>query len=111
MNMPTVGIGAVEYSRLVTRTDVPELVNSTAPADEGALNAANTMSSNARDSRGASTNVACGAAPGHAPKKHRYTAVTDTGVVYDVLNTRTSEKKGLAAEPTGNDVTAGMVNV
>jgi len=31
--------------------------------------------------------------------------------VYDVLNTRTSEKKGDAAVPTGSDVTAGIVNV
>jgi hypothetical protein len=69
------------------------------------------MSSNARDSRAPSTNVACGATPGHVPRKHRYTAVTDTGAVYDVLNTRTSEKNGLAADPTGNDVTAGNVTV
>jgi hypothetical protein len=37
--------------------------------------------------------------------------VTDTADVYDVLNTRTSEKNGLAAAPTGNDVTAGNVTV
>jgi hypothetical protein len=28
-----------------------------------------------------------------------------------VLNTRTSEKNGLAADPTGSDVTAGNVTV
>jgi hypothetical protein len=69
------------------------------------------MSSNARDSRVPSVNVTCGAAPGQAPRKHRYTAVTDTADVYDVLKTRTSEKNGLAADPTGNDVAAGSVNV
>jgi hypothetical protein len=31
--------------------------------------------------------------------------------VYDVLNTLTSEKNGDAADPTGNDATAGTVNV
>jgi hypothetical protein len=110
-NIPTVGIGAVENNRLVTRTALPELVNSTAPADPGALKVARIMSSNARDSRTASVKVVCGAAAGHAPRKHRYTAVTDTGAVYDVLNTRTSEKNGEAAVPTGSDVTAGIVNV
>jgi hypothetical protein len=75
------------------------------------LNAEEIMSSNGRDSRGDSVNVTCGAAPGHAPRKHRYTAVTDTADVYDVLKTRTSEKNGLAAAPTGNDVTAGNVRV
>ena len=39
------------------------------------------MSSNARDSRGASVNVTSGAVPGHAPRKHRYTAVTETGSI------------------------------
>jgi hypothetical protein len=77
--MPTVGTGAVEYSRLVTRTDVPLLVSSTAPAEEGASNAVATKSSNARDSRGASVNVACGAEAGQFPRKQRYTAVTETG--------------------------------
>jgi hypothetical protein len=81
MNIPTVGIGAVENSRLVTRRLLPELVSSTAPPDDGALNVAFTISSNARDSRAASVNVTCGAVAGHAPRKHRYTAVTLTGVV------------------------------
>ncbi|MDQ5857902.1 MAG: hypothetical protein M3542_06450, partial [Acidobacteriota bacterium] len=89
----------------------PALVNSTAPAVAGELNVAKIMSSNARDSRGPSTNVACGPTTGHAPRKHRYTALTVTEPVYDVLNTRTSEKNGLAADPTGNDVTAGNVTV
>ena len=35
-----------------------------------------TMSSNARDSRGASVNCSCGAGDGHVPMKHRYVAVT-----------------------------------
>src|SRR6266540_7572429 len=100
-----------EKSRLVTRTESPVLVNSTAPAVEGALNAEEIMSSNAFDSLGKSVKVTCGAAPGQAPRKHRYTAVTDTADVYDVLKTRTSEKNGLAAEPTGRDVTAGNVTV
>jgi hypothetical protein len=100
-----------EYRRLVTRTESPELVNSTAPAVDAAPNDDKIMSSNARDSRAPSTNVTCGAVPGHAPTKHRYTAVTDTDDVYDVLNTRTSEKNGLAAAPSGNDATAGSVNV
>jgi hypothetical protein len=112
MNIPLVPPPAAgEYSRLVTRTESPALVNSTAPAVDGALKVDRIMSSNARDSRDASTNEAWGATPGHAPRKHRYTAVTDTGPVYDVLNTRTSEKNGLAALPTGNDVTAGSVTV
>src|SRR5688572_20888082 len=112
MNIPLVPPpDAGEYNRLVTRTESPTLVNSTAPAVAGELNVARIMSSNARDSRGPSTNTACGPAPGHAPRKHRYTAVTDTDPVYDVLNTRTSEKNGLAADPTGNDVTAGNVTV
>jgi hypothetical protein len=110
-NIPTVGIGTVEYNRLVTRTELPELVSSTAPAEDGAPNAENAMSSNARDSRAANVKLTCGAPTGHAPRKHRYTAVTATGNVYDVLNTRTSEKNGDAADPTGNDVTAGIVNV
>jgi hypothetical protein len=109
--IPTVGTGAVEYRRLVTRTDVPELVNSAVPADDGASKTPATMSSNARDSRAESVNVACGAAPGHVPRKHRYTAVTETGEVYDVLKTRTSEKKGAAAEPGGREATAGSVRV
>ncbi len=100
-----------EKSRLVTRTELPELVNSTAPAVDGALNAEEIMSSNALDSRGERVKGTCGAVPGHAPRKHRYTAVTETGAVYDVLKTRTSEKNGLAAAPTGNDVTAGSVSV
>src|SRR5688572_25943580 len=95
MNIPLVPPpDAGEYNRLVTRTESPTLVNSTAPAVAGELNVARIMSSNARDSRGPSTNTACGPAPGHAPRKHRYTAVTDTDPVYDVLNTRTSEKTG-----------------
>jgi hypothetical protein len=112
MNIPLVPPPAAgEYNRLVTRTESPELVNSTAPAVAGELNVDKIMSSNARDSRGPRTNDACGLTPGHAPRKHRYTAVTDTEPVYDVLNTRTSEKNGLAADPTGNDVTAGNVTV
>jgi hypothetical protein len=67
MNMPTVGTGAVENSRLDTRTLVPALVNSAAPADDGALNVAATMSSNARDSRGASVKDVCGGAGGQVP--------------------------------------------
>jgi hypothetical protein len=109
--MPTVGTGAVEYIRLVTRTDVPLLVNSAAPADDGALKAATTMSSMGRDSRAARVKVAWGAPPGHVPRKHRYTAVTETGEVYDVLKTRTSEKKGAAADPGGSEATAGSVTV
>src|SRR5512144_1964091 len=71
MNIPTVGIGAVENSRLVTRTSLPELENSTAPPLDGALKVASTMSSNARDSRGDSVKLTCGAAAGHVPRKHR----------------------------------------
>jgi hypothetical protein len=69
------------------------------------------MSSNACDSRAARVNVACGGAPGHVPRKHLYTAITETGDVYDVLKTRTSEKKGAAAEPGGRDAAAGNVKV
>jgi hypothetical protein len=69
------------------------------------------MSSSACDSRAPSAKVACGAVAGQVPRKHRYTAVTETDDVYDVLNTRTSEKNGLAADPAGSDATAGIVNV
>src|SRR6476659_324573 len=102
---------AGEKSRLVTRRSSPELVNSTAPAVDGVLNADWIMSSKARDSRGPTVNCTCGAAAGQGPRKQRYTAVTPTGAVYEVLNTRTSEKNGLAAEPTGSEVTAGTVSV
>jgi hypothetical protein len=73
------------------------------------LKAVTTMSSNARDSRAASVKVACGAAPGHVPRKQRYTAVTETGEAYDVLKTRTTERKGAAADPGGSEATAGSV--
>src|SRR5689334_3224051 len=57
-NIPLVPPEATgEKSRLVTRIRSPELVNSTAPAVDGALKADWIMSSNARDSRGASENV------------------------------------------------------
>src|SRR4026209_1604597 len=71
MNIPLVPPPATgEYRRLVTRLASPALVNSTAPADAGALNVVKIMSSNARDSRAPSTNVACGAAAGHVHRKH-----------------------------------------
>jgi hypothetical protein len=75
------------------------------------LNADAIMSSNARDSRGANVKLIWGADAGHVPRKHRYTAVTETGDVYEVLNTRTSEKNGLAAAPGGSEVAAGSVKV
>ena len=59
MNIPLVPPPAAgEYRRLVTRTEFPALVNSTAPAVDGALNVDRIMSSKARDSRGPSTNDA-----------------------------------------------------
>jgi hypothetical protein len=66
------------------------------------------MSSNAFDSRGANVNVNTGAVPGHATvaMKHRYVAVTSKLDVYDVLNTRTSEKNGF---PPCIDAAAGNV--
>ena len=42
--------------------------------------------------------VEVGAEAGHGPMKQRYLAVTFRLAVYDVLNARTSEKKG--APPT-----------
>src|SRR5450830_1542270 len=66
------------------------------------------MSSNAFDSRAPSVNTCGGTGDAH-PTKHRYTAVTVTGVVYDVLNTRTSEKNGATGRT--NDAATGMVVV
>jgi hypothetical protein len=109
MNIPTVGVGAVEYRRLVTTTSEAfageATSNSTPPAEFGATNAETTMSSKARDSRGDSEKVVC-ADDGQAPMKHRYVAVIWALDAYDVLNTRTSEKNGDA--PT-IDATAGTV--
>jgi hypothetical protein len=50
----------------------------------------------------------CGATADAHPK-HRYTAVTVTADVYDVLNTRTSEKNGATGRTT--DAATGNVNV
>ena len=77
MNMPTVGVGKVENSRLVTTSwsSGPSKTNSTPPAVFGCRKVAATMSSKARDSRGASVKVDCGAIEGHvnpiAAMKHR----------------------------------------
>src|SRR5437016_2224504 len=65
------------------------------------------MSSNAFDSRFSSVNT-CGATADAHPK-HRYTAVTVTPDVYDVLNTRTSEKNGATGRTT--DAATGNVTV
>src|SRR5512134_317285 len=71
-NIPLVPpVAAGEYRRLVTRIELPALVSSTAPADDGAWNVAETMSSNARDSRAPRVKAACGAVAGHVPRKQR----------------------------------------
>src|SRR5712691_3248344 len=107
MNIPTApptGCGNGEYNRDVT-TIVPaeaELVNSTAPNEFGVANKLTQISSNDFASRGANVNALTGCDP------DRYTAVTDTLAVYDVLNTRTSERNG--ANPC-TDAAAGNVTV
>ena len=74
MNIPTVGVGAVEYRRLVTTTSDAvagdATSNSTPPAEFGAANVEATMSSKPLDSRGESVNVA-GADAGQVPRKQR----------------------------------------
>src|SRR5207245_2016557 len=65
------------------------------------------MSSNAFDSRGDNVKVCGGTADAHP--KHRYTAVTVSTDVYDVLNTRTSEKNGATGRTT--DAATGNVTV
>jgi hypothetical protein len=107
MNIPTApptGCGNGEYSRDVT-TIVPaeaELVNSTAPNEFGVANKLTQISSNDFASRGPSVKVLAGCDP------KRYTAVTVTLAVYDVLNARTSEKNG--ASPC-TDAATGSVTV
>ncbi len=68
------------------------------------------MSLNARASRGASEKFNTGGVAGQfacaVPMKHRYVAVTSRLVVYEVLNTRTSEKNGF---PPTKDAAAGSV--
>jgi hypothetical protein len=91
MNIPTAPpVGNGEYNRDVTTT-VPaeaELVNSTAPNEFGVANKLTQISSKDFASRGANVNVLTACDP------NRYTAVTATLAVYDVLNTRTSERNG-----------------
>jgi hypothetical protein len=87
---PPTGCGNGEYNRDVTTT-VPAAAdeeNSTAPKEFGTPNKLTQISSNDLASRGANVNVLTGCDP------NRYTAVTATLAVYDVLNTRTSEKNG-----------------
>jgi hypothetical protein len=77
--MPTVGVGAVAYRRLVTTScpSDPSCSNSTPPAVSGAWNAETTMSSRASDSRGLRTNSTTGGAAGQgSPMKQRYVAAT-----------------------------------
>src|ERR1700682_122889 len=93
MNIPTApptGCGNGEYNRDVTTTAPADavLVNSTAPKEFGIANKLTQISSNDFASRGANVNVFTGCDP------NRYTAVTVTVSVYDVLKTRTSERKG-----------------
>src|SRR5713101_633588 len=101
---PPTGCGNGEYNRDVTTT-VPgeaELENSTAPKEFGVANKLTQISSKDFASRGANVNVLTGCDP------DRYTAVTDTLTVYDVLKTRTSERNG--ANPC-TDAAAGSVTV
>src|SRR5262249_31956450 len=112
MNIPTVGVGTVEKSRLVTTSSPldPLKSNSTPPAVFGEENVVATMSSKACDCRGARLNVEVGAEAAQAPPadamKQREVAVTCRVWVYDVLKARTSEKNG--APPT-SDAAAGSV--
>src|SRR6266566_2200997 len=105
MNIPTAPpVGNGEYNRDVT-TIVPaeaELVNSTAPKEFGDANKLTQISSKDFASRGANVNVLTGCDP------NRYVAVTATLAVYDVLNTRTSERNG--ASPC-TEAAAGSVTV
>src|SRR6266567_2525687 len=105
MNIPTAPpVGNGEYNRDVT-TIVPDeavLVNSTAPREFGVANKLTQISSKDFASRGPSVKVLAGCDP------KRYTAVTVTLAVYDVLNTRTSEKNG--ANPC-TDAATGSVTV
>src|SRR5450756_1029779 len=85
MNIPTdpdvAGGASGEYSLdVTTRPPEPGVENSTAPSELGTPNKWLLISSNAFDSRGDSVKV-CGGT-GDAHPKHRYTAVTVTGVVY-----------------------------
>src|SRR5215471_1862404 len=117
MNIPTDptvpaghgGLAAGEYRRDVTSRPVELEENSTAPSELGTLNRLTQMLSNALASRGASAKFfeGCGEHPAVAGL-HRYVAVTLTTSVYDVLNTRTSEKNGAA--PT-TDAATGNVTV
>src|SRR5262245_15655867 len=110
MNMPTVGSGSVEKSRLVTTRlpAGPSKKSSTPPPLFGAPNAAAIMSSNAFDSRGFSVNDTTGGVPGQSPTKQRYVATTSRFSVYDVLNARTSVKNG---DRPWSEADAGSVTV
>jgi len=71
MNMPTVGSGTVEKSRLVTTRlpSGPVKESSTPPPLFGAPKVAAIMSSNAWDSRGLSVNDLTGGTLGQSPRK------------------------------------------
>src|SRR5262249_49015122 len=92
------GTDAGEYNRDVTSRPIEFEENSTAPKELGTPNKLTQISSNALASRGAKSNALTGCVAHDAddPGVHRYVAVTLTTVVYDVLNTRTSEKNGAA---------------
>src|SRR6185369_82843 len=111
MNIPTdpavAGGASGEYKRDVTTIPGDAVENSTAPSEFGTPKNWLLMSSNAFDSRGTSVNTRGGT--GFAHPKHRYTAVTVTMSVYDVLNTRTSEKNGATGRTT--DAATGNVTV
>src|SRR5215471_7443008 len=117
MNIPTDptvpegqgGLDAGEYRRDVTTRLVEVEENSTAPSELGTLNKLTQMLSNALASRGANAKFFTGCVEQPAVEVlHRYVAVTFNTSVYDVLNTRTSEKNGAA--PT-TDAATGNVTV
>jgi len=117
MNIPTDptvpegqgGLDAGEYRRDVTTRPVEVEENSTAPSELGTLNKLTQMLSNALASRGANAKFFTGCVEQPAVEVlHRYVAATFTTSVYDVLNTRTSEKNGAA--PT-TDAATGNVTV
>src|SRR5262252_2611337 len=81
----------------------PSVVNSTAPKLDGVENKLTHISSNPRASRGDNA-IDC------VDPLNRYTAVTFSTFVYDVLNTRTSDTNGTPPCPVA-DAATGNVTV
>src|SRR5215467_10106137 len=104
MNIPTnppVVTGDLNCDETTSVPCAAGLVNSTAPREFGVENRLTQMSSNALASRAASWKVCV------APL-NRYTAVTASTSVYDVLKTRTSDTNGTPPPPV-TDAATGSV--